>query len=113
MANAVYSTGNEIVDVMIGKNFTGNVIPQTWYKTVTWPANPKPYLLAIVILSDIVYWYRPQEIRDEGSGAITGFRKRFRSDLLQRSYDQLADMYGETKRSITAAVVRLEQLGGH
>ncbi len=104
------SSGNQIVDAMGKINITGNVIPQIWYNTITRP-NGKPYLLAISLLSDIVYWYRPSEVRDENSGQLIGWRKRFHGDLLQRSYQQYADLYGESKRSVKAALDRLEELG--
>lgn len=71
----------------------------------------KPYLIAIVILSDIVYWYRAGRGTDEGSGQLLGYRKRFKADLLQRSYQQMADQFGITKRDATNAVVELEKLG--
>lgn len=105
-----YTTGNDKVDLMAQIQLTGNVTPQIWYKTIT-KENGRPHLLAIAILSDIAYWYRPMEIRDESTGHITGYRKRFRTDMLQRSYDQFADLLGESKRSVTDAVVRLEALG--
>ena len=105
-----YSTGNETVDAMTSIQFTGNVIPQIWYKQIV-RDNGKPHLLAISILADIVYWYRPTEIRDPGTGSFLGFRKKFKGDLLQRSYQQFADMFGESKRTVTEAVVRLESLG--
>ena len=69
--------------------FSGNIIPTTWYKTIV-RGNQKPYLNAIIILSDVVYWYRPTEVRDEQSGQVEGFKKKFRNDLLQRSYQQIA-----------------------
>ena len=31
----IYSTGNEIVDSLKNISFTGNIIPQNWYKTIT------------------------------------------------------------------------------
>lgn len=105
-----YSTGNETVDAMASIQFTGNVIPQIWYKQIV-RDNGKPHLLAISILADIVYWYRPTEIREPGTGSFLGFRKKFKGDLLQRSYQQFADMFGESKRTVTEAVVRLESLG--
>lgn len=104
------TTGNKTVDTIATLNITGNVIPQMWYKTIL-RANGKPYLLAIIILADIVYWYRPKEIRDEGTGYVIGWEKRFRGDLLQRSYSQLADVFGESKRSVIAALDCLEALG--
>jgi len=104
------TTGNGIVDEVGTINFTGNIIPQIWYKTIL-RDNGKPNLLAISILSDIVYWYRPSEIRDEASGCVIGWKKRFRNDLLQRSYEQFAKLFGESKRSIIDAVICLEKLG--
>ena len=105
-----FTTGNKTVDRMSRINITGNIIPAAWYKTIR-KSTGKPYLNAIVILSDIVYWYRAAEIRDEGSGQLIGFRKRFHSDLLQRSYQQLADQFGISKRDANNAIVELEKLG--
>ena len=104
------TSGNQIVDAMGMMNISGNVIPQIWYSTITRP-NGKPYLLAITLLSDLVYWYRPAEERDEQSGRVIGWKKRFKGDLLQKTYQQYADLYGESKRSIKAALDRLEELG--
>ena len=43
----------------------------TWLKNIL-TEKGKPYLLAIMILADLVYWYRPSEIRDEGTGEVVG-----------------------------------------
>lgn len=104
------SSGNAIVDRMSSIQISGNVIPQSWYKTITKDTG-KPYLAAIVILSDIVYWYRPIEVRDEDSGRTVSMRKKFKSDLLQRSYAQLSEQFGISKRDATNAVIALEKLG--
>lgn len=103
-------SGNEIVDMVGRISITGNIIPQIWYKTITHPSG-KPYLEAIVILSDIVYWYRPTEVRDERTGEVIAYRKRFKADLLQRSYVDLAQQFGISKREATNAVVALEKIG--
>ena len=105
-----FSSGSDTVDAMREINITGNVTPHRWYKTIL-RDNGKPYLLAITLLSDIVYWYRPVEIRDEATGNTIGWRKRFRNDLLQKTYEQYSDFYGETKRTIKAALDRLEEIG--
>ncbi len=91
-------------------NFTGNVIPANWWRHVTLPSG-KPDSTAIVLLSDIVYWYRPAEVRDEQTGAITGYRKRFHGDKLQRSYQAFADQFGFSKRETTDALKRLRDAG--
>lgn len=106
-----YSTGNATVDAVGRMSITGNVIPQSWYKTITKDTTGKPYLAAIVILADIVYWYRPTEVRDESTGETIAARKRFKSDMLQRSYAQIAEQFGITKRDATNAIVALEKLG--
>lgn len=105
-----YTTGNDKVDYMAQLEITGNITPQIWYKTIT-KETGKPHLLAIAILSDIVYWYRPMEIRDEVTGQFLGYKKKFKSDILQRSYDQFAELFGESKRSVTDAVIHLETIG--
>jgi|GEM_PF-505692 len=103
-------TGNIIVDQVAQINFTGNVIPQTWYQTIVRDSG-KPNLNAIIILADIVYWYRPAEVRDETTGMIVKQKKRFKEDLLQRSYQQIADQFGISKREASNAIIELEKLG--
>lgn len=88
----------------------GNVIPMAWYRQLTL-ANGKPNLPAIIILSDIVYWYRPVEVRDETTGHIIGYRAKFRADQLQRSYEQFADQFGLTKRQAKDAINYLLERG--
>lgn len=107
---SIFETGNQTVDRMGRLNIRGNIIPSSWFKTIVKPTG-KPNLNAIVILSDIVYWYRPVEIRDEATGRLVGMKKKFRSDLLQRSYQQMAEQFGITKRDATNAVIELERLG--
>lgn len=111
-----YSTGNEIVDQMKSLNITGNVIPPIWYKVfnnkeIESEASGKIRLLAINILADIVYWYRPTEIRDEKTGFVIGYKKKFKADLLQRSYDDLCQMFMCSKKDGQRAVAFLESFG--
>lgn len=70
------TSGNEIVDAMGSINISGNIIPAVWYRTIT-KENGKPYLLAIVILADIVYWYRPSEVRDQEPDIFLGGKRNF------------------------------------
>lgn len=104
------TSGNPMVDAIGKLDLSGNVTPQMWYKTIT-KKTGKPYLLAITLLSDIVYWYKPTIVRDEMSGQVIGWRKKFKGDLLQKTYQQYADLFGESKRSVKAALDRLEDLG--
>lgn len=104
------STGNTAVDMMGSLNITGNVIPVRWCHTILYP-NGKPCLNAIIILSDIVYWYRPREIRDERTGNVIRLEKKFKADLLQRNYQDFADQFGLSKKQAKDALDLLENLG--
>lgn len=103
-------TGNAAIDAIATMAVTGNVIPATWYKTIT-TSSGKADLVAINILSDVLYWYRPREVRDEYTGDVIAYQKRFASDYLQRNYEQLSEHFGISKRQAKDAVVRLEELG--
>lgn len=105
-----YSTGNPIVDEVSEMNITGNIIPATWYHTMC-GENGKPKLLAINLLSDILYWYRPKEIRDEDTGNLLGFQKRFKADLLQRSYRQIENQFGVSQKQARNALDYLCDIG--
>ncbi len=103
------TTGNAIVDAVSKINFQGDITPRIWRKTIT-KANGKPYALARDILSDLVYWYRAMETVDEETQKIT-MKKKFRDDLLFKTYEQLGEEFGESKRVIRDALKRLEELG--
>lgn len=105
-----YSTGNAIVDQMAEINITGNIIPQMWFHTMVNQAG-KPMMLAINLLADIVYWYKPKEVRDEESGELLGFEKRFKADFLQRSYQQIENHFGVTKKQARTALDFLCEIG--
>jgi len=94
--------------------FDGHIIPHTWYDHITYKTEKgteKVDLQAIVILSDIVYWYRPRKIVDEATGRRTGLERRFAADKLQRSYQQIAELFGLSKTQAARAVKRLEGHG--
>ncbi|WP_242365604.1 hypothetical protein [Yersinia enterocolitica] len=91
-------------------NITGNVIPASWWHNIKLPSG-QPDSTAIVLLSEIIYWYRPAEVRDELSGALIGHRRRFRGDKLQRDYQSFADQFGFSKRAATDAIKRLRDAG--
>jgi hypothetical protein len=101
---------NEAVQKMSSLRITGNVVPGIWWQRLQRESGT-PHWLAIMILADTVYWYRPIEYRDEQSGRFVEYRKRFESDLLQRSYDALADRFGVSKSTVKKAVVFLEDQG--
>ena len=61
-------------------------------------------------MADIVYWYRPSEVRDQGTGHILGWKKKFSEDILRQSYQYYADLFGESKKTVKTAMDKLEQL---
>ena len=73
----LFDTGSETVNRMCRLQFTGNVIPSTWYHTIK-KETGKPNLNAIIILADIVYWYRPMEIRDEATVSCVDSKRNSR-----------------------------------
>lgn len=108
--NVNVKTGNPIVDAIGQINLTGNIIPESWYQTIV-NESGKVNTLAILILSDIVYWYRPTEIRNEDD-LSTSYAKKFKDpDYLQRSYQQIMDKFNISKDQAKRAITFLESLG--
>ncbi len=105
------SSGNMTVDAMGSIAITGNVIPEEWYKHILKPTTGKPYLLAITILADLVYWHRPTEVRDERTGEVIGWKKKFHGEMLQKSYQEYANKFGESKKTIKLAFDQLVAIG--
>jgi len=91
-------------------SLTGNIVPISWFQKLTFD-NGKPDLNSILILADICYWHRPSEIRDERSGAIIGYKKKFAEDLLRKSYSDLQAQFGLSDRQLRDCFSRLETRG--
>jgi len=91
----------------------GNIVPPGWHHHLRTPGN-KSYFLAIHILADVVYWYRPVIDRDESTGQVLLPRKKFRGDKLQRSYDYYTSMFLCSKKDAQRAChyLRDEELIG-
>ncbi len=105
-----YSSGNPIVDAVGAINFQGDIIPHAWFKNILLKTG-KPDLQAIVILGRIVYWYRPTTVFNESTGAVIGTKRKFKADLLQQSYEALANYFGLSKNQVKDATDRLVALG--
>lgn len=95
---------------MAALRLTGNLLPTAWFDTITLESG-KPDLAAIIILSEIIWWYRPTEIRSEETGALEGYKKKFAADYLQMSYGALEEKFGIKRDSLRRAFQRLEDLG--
>lgn len=100
---------NESVRMLQGVELKGNIIPHNWFNTIKKESGTVDYI-AILVLSEIVYWYRPSYQFDD-LGRVIGIKQRFAGDALQKSYEDLAAKLGATKRQVREAVVRLEKLG--
>ena len=95
--------------VEIGKiHFEGNIIPHQWYQRIRLESG-KPDLPAIVILAEIVYWYRPFQTLDQDGKPY--LRKHFNGDMFQCSAAYFEAKFGLTKDQTRKALKRLEDAG--
>jgi len=90
-------------------NFRGNIIPDEWYVRFT-NGRGSPDLPLISILSEIVYWYRPKEIRDPITGQIS-YAPKFPEDIWQTSYAHFERKFGFNREKIRKVLVKLETMG--
>jgi hypothetical protein len=111
-STANFARAQSIVESIGSIRLQGNILPSSWFQQPQFK-NPtgRVNLAAAVILSDVVYWYRPQEIRDEATGKVIELRRKFKADKLQKSYQAWADQFGLTKRQVKDAVVFLRNQG--
>ena len=93
-------------------NFEGNTIPQSWFQHPRLRTDSgRPNLNAIILLSDIIYWYRPTIKRDEPTGEITEIRCKFKYHRLYKNYALWAEQFGLTKRQVQDAISFLVERG--
>ena len=96
------------VEAISRLNLTGNVVPIRWCQELRTTGKKEcrrvPNHAAIVILADIIYWYRGVEVRDEVTGRIIGLRRKFRADKLQVSYMHYIGLFGYSRSVIKRAV---------
>ena len=103
-------TSNPIVNEVGKMHFSGNIVPEIWFHTIT-DVKKTTLALVVLILGEIVYWYRPSEVRDE-AGQFIAYKQKFHDkDYLQMSYEQLAQKYHISKGQAKAAIVALEDIG--
>lgn len=107
-------TGHDKVDAISQLQLLGDITPRSWYKHIcytTKTGDTKVDRLAIDILSDIIYWYRAYEIRDEITSFHTGWGKKFKEDMLRRSTEDFAQSLNATARTVRESIKVLESLG--
>jgi len=100
---------NSVCEEMRGLRLEGDIIPVSWYEHIRKGKN-KPDLEACIILANIVYWYRPTEIRSEENNNVISYKPKFKADKLQKSYQQYADFLGRPKTAIKRAIDNLVRL---
>jgi len=98
---------NEVSYQMGTLNYEGNMTPHSWFQHIK-RKNKKTDSIAINLLSEIVYWYRPYCVR-EGSREI--WKKKYIADILQKSYAELEEKFGYTKDQMRDSFKLLQNLG--
>lgn len=92
-------------------DYFGNIIPHSWYKEILMKKTGKSDVNAIIVLADIVYWYRPSIKVDRKTGRAS-YKKKFRDrDYLQKGYQEIATTFGFGYDEAKNAVKRLEKKG--
>lgn len=105
------NTGNPLVDAMSAINFEGNVIPHSWYQKLKLP-NGKLDAIVLLILAEVIYWYRAKIEDVDETGRVKVAKKKFEADLWQISHAALADKLGLSKRQVENALERAEKIHG-
>ncbi|ODN41134.1 hypothetical protein [Piscirickettsia litoralis] len=99
---------NGEIEGLITQKFEGNLVPHIWYKNLRTSAGMAD-IVAITILSDIVYWYRPRAVHND-DGPVT-YHKRFKglSKWFRPGY--FSNKFGLTSRQVDEALRRLKKQG--
>jgi hypothetical protein len=71
--------------------FVGNIIPNEWFNQIKLESG-RTDTQAIIILSEIIYWYRPSEIRND-TNIKQRYKKKFKLDMLQLSIKTFMDKF--------------------
>jgi len=91
-------------------DITGNVVPRQWLARLKMP-NGTPDPIGVLILAEIIFWYRWTEVLDPATQMVTRYERRFKADKLQKSYQQLSNALGFSKQQVRDAIERLESGG--
>lgn len=104
----IVSSGNPIVDAIGQINITGNIVPASWFRKITLGSG-RPDTVAIIILSELLYWYRPKETKSK-TGRIE-WSKKFKKDYLQKNIKELCSKFNFSYDQVKSALKRLEDGG--
>ncbi len=105
-------TGHAVVDAIGQMHFEGNILPHSWFQCEELRYDSgKPNVVAILLLADVIYWYRPNVRMSEATGQVESVTKRFRDTMLHKDYALWAVKFGFTKRQVQDAVKFLRDKG--
>lgn len=112
-ATEIKLTGHPVVDAIGQLHLEGNIIPHNWYHHIKYTNERGTYTdtLAVLLLGELIYWYRPSVVHDESTGKQIGWKKKFNKDMLKRSYAALSEKFGVTDKQIRSAAKLLKTLG--
>lgn len=105
--NAITNTIADYNSAILSYSPVGNVVDHNWchqIKTKSGRIDP----IAILLLAEIVYWYRPKNTSDSLSNAKV---KKFLGDAWQTSYKHLSEKLSCNNQRIRRALINLERLG--
>ena len=88
----------------------GDVTPSHWYSELVFE-NGRSNFVAVILLSNIFYWYRPTEVKDESTGRTLYIKNKFKADFLQRHTKDFADQFGFSSKQVKDALRYLESKG--
>ncbi len=106
------TSGNAVVDAVGQMHFEGNIVDHRWFLSPL--LKHKNGLIngtAIWVLADVVFWHRPELIRDRGTNVITGARKKFDDDEFWQDYKVWSISLGLTERQVRDAIAFLHNAG--
>ncbi len=88
----------------------GNINPHNWCHIIKTKSGRADYN-TISLLAEIMYWYRPTPVMDENSEQIISWKKKFKNDALQKSYEELEKSLNLSKAQLRHSIYKLEELG--
>lgn len=100
-------TGNEIVYKISTMKL--RAVEPTWYKTVV-DEKGRTNILSVAILHDVFYWYTSDKVC--GTDNVISCKNDYSDKYcVQRSYEQLEDMFNVSRKQVYTALLLLEKIG--
>lgn len=110
MTNNGYQIESSLVRQFGTIHLTGDTVPPEFFAAIKLPSG-KPDIKAILILCNLIYWFRPIRPRDPNTDKPLAWRQKFKGIRLQRDYEFWESKFGFTKRECKEACARLKNGG--